>query len=793
MRPVVACVAVCLSLVAATSTISFAQPSQPSLMEPLGRGVVALRSTTTEVVIGWRVLGTDPPDVSFNLYRATGGGAPVKLNASPITGATQFVDTSADLTQANAYSVRAIIHGLEQAAGPPFVLEANAAVRSFLRVPLQIPAGGVTPAGEAYTYHPNDLSVGDLDGDGEYELIVKWEPSNAKDNSQSGYTGNVYIDAYTTGGTRLWRIDLGRNIRAGAHYTQLMVYDLDGDGKAEVACKTADGTVDGVGTVIGDGAADWRNANGFILQGPEFLTIFNGQTGAALATASYIVPRGDAGDWGDNNGNRVDRFLAAIAYLDGQRPSLVMARGYYTRAVLAAWNWRDGQLTSVWTFDTGHTGTPNPFAAWRGQGNHNLSVGDVDGDGRDEITYGAAAIDDNGTGLYSTGWGHGDALHMSDMDPDRPGLEVFQPHESPSSYGANGLEFRDARTGALIFGVQATGDIGRGLALDVDPRYRGYEMWGSGPTGGMYTAQQFTPNAVLGPRGLQIAAGKPSINFGVWWDGDLLRELLDGTTISKWDWNAGTTTNILSPAGIASNNGTKATPGLSADILGDWREEVIWRESDNTALRIYMTTIPTTHRFYTLMHDRQYRVAIAWQNVAYNQPPHPSFFLGDGMSPPPVPNIVTSLDVLLGPPAPVFAAIANDTGASASDFITNDTTLEISGTAQPGTTVTLTRFGVGSIGSTTTNGSGAWSFDYTGTPLPEGIVTFSATATDTSTGRTGAPSAPFAIRIDTTAPAAPVITRITAEATLVFSGTAEAGSIVTRDADRKWRDRHGAS
>ena len=242
-----------------------------------------------------------------------------------------------------------------------------------------------------------------------------------------------------------------------------------------------------------------------------------------------------------------------------------------------------------------------------------------------------------------------------------------------------------------------------------------------------------------------------------------------------------------------SNNGTKATPGLSADILGDWREEVIWRESDNTALRIYVTTIPTTHRFYTLMHDRQYRVAIAWQNVAYNQPPHPGFFLGDGMSPPPVPNIVTSLDVLLGPPAPVFAAIANDTGASATDFITSDTTLEISGTAQPGTTVTLTRFGVGSIGSTTANGSGAWSFDYTGTPLPEGIVTFSATATDTTSGRTGAPSAPFAIRIDTTAPAAPVITRITAEATLVFSGTAEAGSTISRDADRKWRDRHGAS
>ncbi len=550
----------------------------PSLMENLGRGVVAVRSTTTEVFVSWRVLGTDPPDIAFNLYRSTGGGAPVLLNASPINGATYFVDSGADLTRTNAYSVRPIISGLERSPSASFTLTANAPVRQYLRVPLQVPPSGVTPAGENYTYSPNDCSVGDLDGDGEYEIIVKWDPSNSKDNSQSGYTGNVYLDAYKLSGTRLWRIDLGRNIRAGAHYTQFQVYDLDSDGKAEVACKTADGTVDGVGTVIGNPNADFRNTSGYVLAGPEFLTVFNGQTGAAMATASYVVPRGTVSNWGDSYGNRVDRFLAGVAYLDGQRPSLVMARGYYTRTVLAAWNWRNGAFTRIWTFDTGDTGTS--------------------------------------------------------------GLEVFQPHESPTNYGANAAEFRDARTGALIFGIQGSGDIGRGLALDVDPRYRGYEMWASGNTGGMYTAQSSTPNATLGPRGVQISATKPSINFGVWWDGDLLRELLDGTTISKWNWLAGNTTTLLSDSGISSNNGTKATPCLSADILGDWREEVIWRETGNAALRIYTTTIPTTTRIYTLMHDRQYREGIAWQNTAYNQPPHPSFFLGNGMIAPPTPNIV---------------------------------------------------------------------------------------------------------------------------------------------------------
>ena len=749
-------------VLAATLFIFSATVRAQYLMENLGRGVVAIRQNATDVYVGWRLSGTDPSSVAFNLYRATGGGPAIQLNAAPITDSTNYVDTNADLTQSNSYYVRPVVNGVERAPSAAFTLPAGAAVQQYLNVPLQIPAGGTTPDGVAYTYSANDASVGDLDGDGEYEIILKWDPSNSKDNSQSGYTGNVYLDAYKLNGTRLWRIDLGRNIRAGAHYTQFMVYDLDGDGKAEVACKTADATVDGVGTVIGNAGADFRNSSGYILSGPEFLTVFNGLTGAALATVNYDTPRGTVSSWGDSYGNRVDRFLAGIAYLDGKRPSLVMARGYYTRAYVAAWNWRDGQLSKVWAFDTGHTGTSNPNSAYRGQGSHALTIGDVDGDGRDEITYGAAAIDDDGTGLYSTGLGHGDALHMSDMDPDRPGQEVYMVHEEPASYGANGSEFRDARTGELIFGVSGEGaDVGRGVAFDIDPTHRGYEMWSS--RGGLWSS-----------KGYQISTTRPSqMNFAIWWDADLLREIEDGTTISKWNWTTRTSNTLLSPAGLSSNNSTKSTPSLLADMLGDWREEVIWRTADNTALRIYTTTIPATNRIYTLMHDHQYRVAVAWQNTAYNQPPHPSFYLGDGMGAVPKANIVTSLNAKIA----AITNVTDDTGVSTTDHITSDSTVALGGTAGANNTVTVALAGTGEVGTTTADAAGNWAFDYTAATLADGTHTFTAVATDENGGQTPE-SEPFGVTVDTSAPAAPSIDSV-GGGSLVFKGTAEAGTNVT--------------
>jgi rhamnogalacturonan endolyase len=616
-------------------------------MERLGRGVVAVNQGDGKVFVSWRLLGNDPEATAFNLYRATSGAKPVKLNAKPIADVTFLVDGKADLTKAVSYFVRPVINGREREASKAFTLPANAPVRQYISIPLQTQQG----------YAPNDASVGDLDGDGEYEIVLH-QAGRGRDNSRPGMTDPPILEAYKLDGTLLWRINLGKNIREGAHYTQFMVYDLDGDGRAEVACKTADGTVDGKGKVIGDANADWlnpegsfitardrsgaevrRDTTGFVLAGPEYLTIFDGLTGAALATTDYVPPRHPArlkpttdemkAIWGDGYGNRVDRFLASVAYLDGKRPSLVMCRGYYTRSVLAAWNWRDGKLTRVWTFDSADEGNKG----YSGQGNHNLSVGDVDGDGKDEIVYGACVIDDNGKGLYTTGLGHGDALHLSDLDPTRPGLEVFNIQERFDDAGAN---FRDAKTGEILWkkpSIRAGADgegPGRGLALDIDPRHAGFECWvkGAGITG------------LFNAKGEKISDREPrSCNFGVFWDGDTLSELLDRNTIFKWNWAESAETIMLTAEGCASNNGSKATPALSADILGDWREEVIWRATDNKELRIYTTTIPTKHRFYTLMHDPQYRLSVAWQNVAYNQPPHTSFFIGEGMTKPPRPVI----------------------------------------------------------------------------------------------------------------------------------------------------------
>ena len=583
--------------------MAVAQPNynmQQIKRERLNRGVVAFRHGQ-QVIVSWRTLTTDAKGQPFDIYR---NGE--KLNRAPLTkGGTFFIDEK-PLSTAATYEVRG------GATDGRYVLNSDAP-DDYLSIKLQKPADGETPDGRRYFYSANDASVGDVDGDGQYEIILKWDPSNAHDNAHDGYTGPTLLDGYRLDGTLLWRIDLGRNIRSGAHYTPFIVYDLDGDGKAEMLVRTSDGTRDARGQVIGSATADYRHAGpqmtGRIFTGKEYLTVFNGLTGEAMDSKPYIPERGDPKDWGDEKANRSDRMLAAVGYLDGKKASAIFCRGYYTRSVLAAWDWDGHELKNRWVFDTNDP----QWASYAGQGNHNLRVADVDGDGCDEITYGSMAVDHDGRGLYNTGMGHGDAIHLMAFDPQSRELQVWDCHENRR----DGSDFRNARTGEVTFKVPSKSDVGRAMAADIDPTNPGVEMWSADSHG------------IRNLKGEVIHAGSwLPMNFGIWWDGDLIREMLDRGRVSKYNWENNTIENLLTLPGIVFNNGSKSNPCLSADILGDWREEVVARTPDSSELRIFVSPIPTDYRIDCLMEDIPYRLSTATQNVGYNQPSEPGFYLG---------------------------------------------------------------------------------------------------------------------------------------------------------------------
>ena len=595
--------------------------SQPYSGEKLSRGLIGI-PTEEGMYFSWRMTLEDAAGLQFDLYRSSNGGAEVKLNKEPIDRTSDFLDRTVDYTVDNRWTLKATTE--EVATWTRLKGEER---NPYLSIPICKPEDGEI-AGEPFTYTANDCSVGDLDGDGEYEIILKWSPSNSKRPPQRGFTGNTYLDAYKMDGTRLWRIDLGPNVRSGAATTNFLVFDFDGDGCAEICCKTGDGTVDGLGHRIGDAQVDWRTWDkksptyGKIVNGPEYLTVFEGRTGKELDSKEYIPTRYPLDGWGgvggncgnDNTGGRSDRFTAGVAFLDGKTPSPVMVRGWYGRTVVAAWTFTNGALKHTWTFDSAAPG----WETYSGMGNHSVTVADFDGDGCDEICVGAMTVDHDGKGLFTTGLRHGDALHAGRFIPSRQGMQVFGVHENE---GDNEIVKRtpavamfDGATGEIIWQDGLGQDAGRGVAADIDPRYDGAECWCN--IGGLRR----------GDTGEIICNRKPdSCNFTIYWDADPLAELLDHVSISKWNWNAESTDLLLKAEGVVSNNGTKGNPCLSGDILGDWREEVIWPSEDQTELRIYSTTIPAVDRRATWMNDRQYRLAIAWQNVAYNQPPHPSF------------------------------------------------------------------------------------------------------------------------------------------------------------------------
>ena len=637
-----------LALLVATDILSVlhAQPRYDRTqlnLEHLNRGVVAFRDGA-QVIVSWRTLSSDAIGQPFDVFR---NGQ--KLNTAPLTKGGSFFIDSQPLTVDATYEVRG------GSCDGSFTLKADTP-HGYLPLKLQKPAAGTTPDGETFTYSANDASVADVDGDGQYEIILKWDPSNAHDNAHDGYTGPTLFDCYRLDGTLLWRIDMGINIRSGAHYVPFIAYDLDGDGKAEFIVKTSDGTRDGLGQIIGDSLADYRHRapenaqnptperewskynkqgrpkTGRILTGAEYITVFNGLTGEAMDTKPYIPERGNLKDWGDDYANRSDRMLAAVGYLDGQHASAIFCRGYYTRTVLAAWDWDGRELKQHWVFDTDAPGTGKdgkPHSTYAGQGNHNLRVADVDGDGCDEITYGSMAVDHDGIGLYNTGMGHGDAIHLMAFDPTTDELQVWDCHENRR----DGSDFRKAKTGEIIFQLPSKSDVGRAMAADIDPENPGVEMWSTDSHGirnikgdVLYTAMD--PDDPQHQQHLKLGDRYLSVNFGIWWDGDLLRELLDHETVSKYDWQQKTIADVKHFDGVVFNNGTKSNPCLAADILGDWREEVIARTPDSDELRIFITPIPTDYRINCLMEDIPYRLSTAAQNVGYNQPSEPGFYLG---------------------------------------------------------------------------------------------------------------------------------------------------------------------
>jgi len=628
-------------------------------VENLDRGVVAVK-TDDGVFVSWRRLGTEAPDTNFALYR---DGQLVTNGAI-----TNFVDKEG--TENSKYVVATNNATMSK--------EVSVLNKQYISIPLQD-----TPVSEEYDiytltfaqYSPGDSTVGDLDGDGEYEIVMMWSPSNAKDAATTGPTDKVIIDAYKLNGTRLWRIDMGVNIRAGAHDTQLMCADFNSDGKAELILRTADGTISGTGETIGDGTKNWAELNaGKNLQGPLFLTAFDGETGAVLDSVPFDPQTPQTNntpgwDFGDGYGNRSERYLATIAYLDGVKPHVVEQRGYYPgkdagpgRTVVSTYELTsDNKLVQKWRFDT----NDGENSKYIGQGNHSMTAGDVDGDGYDEIFSGSIAFDHDGSVLWCTHYGHGDAHHLADIDPTNPGYEYAKCYEegevqAATDLGATenqiwGTTLQDAKTGKILQTHNGIKDTGRCVATNIGYKDSYYVLWGAASSGYWDSNKTQLPDLGL------------PMNGRIYWDGGLTDQLQDHVTISKWNNETNKLETIFTADGN-SINGTKGNVNVQADILGDWREEIVtYKQIDQTEekvkiavesaggreyefskivpkyeLRVYTTVIPTEYNFSTFMHDDLYRIGAATYNVAYNQPPHISFYLSDtidGYKTQPAPNV----------------------------------------------------------------------------------------------------------------------------------------------------------
>ncbi len=657
----VAAAMIAANTVPALQTVS-AETRYTRVMEEIDRGLIAIpknyNDETKGMYLSWRLLGTESlANTTFDIYKngqiiasgfnGTNYTDTTNTNGSDSSAVYQVVVSGRSLTEKDLPANTILVNGqrvtLTMTGGNENSSYSESNCYGYFDIPLNIPANVSDSLAGDYSYTANDCSVGDVDGDGQYELIVKWDPSNSKDNANRGYTGEALISCYEFDGTELWTnpIHLGKNIRAGAHYTQFIVYDLDGDGFAEIVMKTAPGSKDANGNFVsaaGDtdtikntnNSADYRTSGGYLESGPEYLTVFDGKTGSALYTTEYAPLYGAVSSWGDSYGNRGNRFLAGVGYFGNQDengcllPSVVMFRGYYTQAFAAAYDW-DGQKLTQRFF---HQGTKKSSSTLYGQGNHNIGVSDVDNDGYDEVVFGSAVLDHNGTVLSNTGLGHGDALHVSDFNNDGT-IEAYQVHEDKVGYVNYGGDFWVPATGTHIYGTSATDDTGKGVMANIDDDYAAAHpnalalSWNTSQD----MAYDIYGNTVAARPN---ATSRFMANSLVYWDGDLGRELLDDAILGKYDANTGSTSRFwFEKAGtmpVTTNNSTKYNANLTADLFGDWREEIIARNGNS--LRVYISALNTEYKLTTLMHDSQYRLGVACENVGYNMPPHTSYYIG---------------------------------------------------------------------------------------------------------------------------------------------------------------------
>ena len=580
-----------------------------------------------------------------------------------------------DSTVGTNYSVAPVINGVEGEKCNPVTAYNN----SYFDIPLSKPDDETIydPSGNklaTYSFFPADCSTGDVDGDGEYEIIVKWTSSEHDVGSPGdpAYSGTVHLAAYKLDGTKLWKNDiaLGKNVYSSAHTVQFLVYDFDGDGKSEVMCQTSLGSKDGQGKYVSNAAqtdeeikaitdeenstADYRGY-GRITEGKEFLTVFNGETGVAMDTINLPTTRGSENgvDYGDDFGNRSNRFVSDIAYLDGEKPYAIYLRGYYfgrngkQRTSIAGISWDGTALSPTYRFDTqkGQEGYYDGAYQYVGNGNHNCTVADVDNDGKDEFITGALCMEVNDDNEFRPKWctylQHGDALHIGNYDPTHTGFEFFTVHEDSGTNSLSGnditLDFGmsviDAETGNIMFHEGASADTGRGVMANVGAGGY-YQIWSA-----KNSARQSNGGTDFTTATSLTGRNTPSMNFRIFWDGDLYDNLLDGVEdppkskiyyVNITDWDGRSMSNVFNTKDYdcVAINGTKANPSLQADLFGDWREEVVCPRTDGNALRVFSTTNTTDYKIKTLMQDPVYRSGVAAEQTAYNQPPHVGFYMG---------------------------------------------------------------------------------------------------------------------------------------------------------------------